>query len=249
MRQILVIFFGIILSFNSAFAQESDMDFHDRYLADLFKMFYTVDSEIAYCMSPIIESRLISNLNDSADFHNPYKKLSKYVTISRSEDSLVKLLSWDRISGGSWHDYASYVQFKTKSGEVKYQRLDSGNETETGEPTSVLVYKVHTFNVKGDSHYMVMGYGTYGSGKQHVLVRMYKINDDKFVLCEKVFGDEKYLYVGSNRVDKINLEFNPEAEELSYNYYEFDGDIGFYKREPIRVTWVFDDGKFIKIKR
>ncbi|WP_353778998.1 hypothetical protein [Winogradskyella sp. 3972H.M.0a.05] len=248
MKRLTILLVNLIICSNVSYTQESDQEFSDRYLSGLFKTFYSVDTEIANCMAPIIEERLVSSLDDPANFKYPFKKLSEYVTIRRSEDSLVKTLSWDRINGGSWHDYASYIQYKTKYGEVKYQRLDSGDEFSTGEPTSVTIYDISEFKVKSETYYILMGYGTYGGGKKHILARAYKIKGNELALCDAIFQGEKYLYIGANRGAKINLEFNPESKTLSFDYYEFDGDVGFYKGDSRRVTLVFENGEFVEQK-
>lgn len=246
MKQTVFLFLLLINFSNISFGQESDLEFTDSYLASLFEIFYKVDTEIAGCMSPILEERLVLDLADSTEFNNSFKKLSKYVTIRTSNDSLVKTFSWDRISGGSWHDNASYAQFRTHNGKVKHQRLDSGNEWETGEPTSVLIYKINTIKIDGKTFYLFLGYGTYGGGKHHSLARVYTIEGDKMILCKSMFEEEDYLYVGANRMNEINLDYNSDLKELSYNHYNFDDSIGFYDGNKERKTFVLKNKKFIE---
>ena len=236
----------VLLFVFSSIVHAQNHAFDDTFISENFKLLNSVDTELAICMSPIIESRLVLDLKDSTSFYSPMKKLSKYVTIKTSEDSIVKTYSWDRINGGSWHDMASYVQFKTNSGLIKYQRLDSGNEYMTGEPTSVIIYDVFQIKTKNESFYLLLGWGTYGGGKQHALARVYKIKDDRIELCDSIFQGEKSIGVYANRVDNINLKFNPLSKKLSYFYYEFDSEMGFYKREQLNQTWLFKDGEFIK---
>ena len=229
---------------NISLAQEYEFD--DTFIAENFKLLNSIDSELAGSISPIIEKRLVLDLKDSSSFYSPLTKLSKYVTIKTSEDSLVKTYSWDRINGGSWHDMASYIQYKTSSGKIKHLRLDTGDETGTGEPTSVIIYDVFHIKTKNESLYLLLGWGTYGSGKHHSLARVYKIIDNDIVLCDTIFGGKKYIFAGANRGDKINLEYDSKLKQLSYFSYEFDDDIGFYKREQHKETWLFKSGKFVK---
>ena len=44
------------------------------------------------------------------------------------------------------------------------------------------------------------------------------------------------------------MTFNPESIALSYDQYEFDGDIGFYNGDSKRVTLVFENGEFVEQK-
>ncbi|WP_298897495.1 hypothetical protein [uncultured Psychroserpens sp.] len=221
-------------------------EFDDTFISENFKLLNSVDSELAIAISPIIEKRLVFDLKDSSSFYSPLTKLSKYVTIKTSEDSLIKTYSWDRINGGSWHDMASYAQFKTSSGQIKYLKLDSGDEHMTGEPTSVIIYGVYQIKAKNESFYLLLGWGTYGGGQHHSLARVYRFKDNTLELCDSMFGGQKHLPVYANRVDKINLKYNPKSKELSHFYYEFDPDNGFHKREQQKVTWVFKNGTFQK---
>ncbi|WP_299339388.1 hypothetical protein [uncultured Psychroserpens sp.] len=242
-RTILTTALLLVLS-NVTHTQNNDFD--DTFITENFKLLNTVDTELAICMSPIIEGRMKLKLKDTTSFYSPMKKLSKYVTIKLSEDSLVKTYSWDRINGGSWHDMASYVQFKNSSGQIKYQQLDSGDEYMTGEPTCVIIYDIHAIKSKNKTYYLMLGWGTYGGGLHHCLARVYQITTDGFVQYETIFQGDKYLLAGANRVNKINLKYNSELGELSYFHYEYDEDNGFYNGESKVETWLFDTDKFIK---
>ena len=246
MKKTVFLFICAVLLLNISFGQESDSDFTDSYLSSLFKTFYAVDSEIAFCMAPILEERLVSTLEDSASFNYPLEKLSEYVTIRTSEDNLVKTFSWDRISGGSWHDNASYVQFKTNTGKIKYQRLDSGDEPITGEPTDVIIYKIHTIEINNETYYLLLGYGTHGGGKHHMLARVYKILNENIVLCNFFSDEKKHLTIEANRTNSIDLNYNSESRELSYNYFNYDESVGFYDSEEIKTVLVLKNKRFVQ---
>lgn len=240
--------FLIILLFafaSNSHGQESESNFTDYYYSSIFETLYSVDTEMAYCIAPIVEERLVSKLADTSSFHNPFKKLSEYISIETSSDSLVKTYSWDRISGGSWHDNASYLQFKTKSGKIKYKRLDSGIERETGEPTDVIIYDIHNIKIKDESYYLLLGWGTHGGGLHHGLARVYKIKDEEIVLCDSFFDGEKYIPVYTNRVFKIDLKYNSEAKTLSHNHFEYDESVGYYKPKENKRIWLLENDKFV----
>lgn len=240
--------FLIILLFafaSNSHGQESESNFTDDYYSSIFETLYSVDTEMAYCIAPIVEERLVSKLADTTSFYNPFKKLSEYISIETSSDSLVKTYSWDRISGGSWHDNASYLQFKTKSGKIKYKRLDSGIEQETGEPTDVIIYDIHNIKIKDESYYLILGWGTHGGGLHHGLARVYKIKDEEIVLCDSFFDGEKYIPVYTNRVFKIDLKYNSEAKTLSHNHFEYDESVGYYKPKENKRIWLLENDKFV----
>jgi len=230
---------------SNSYGQESESNFTDDYYSSNFEILYSVDTEMAYCIAPIVEERLVSDLADTTSFYNPFKKLSKYISIETSSDSLVKTYSWDRISGGSWYDNASYIQFKTKSGKIKYKRLDSGIERETGEPTDVIIYDIHNIRIKDESYYLLLGWGTHGGGLHHGLARVYKIKDEEVVLCDSFFDGEKYIPVYTNRVFKIDLKYNSEAKTLSHNDFEYDESVGYYKPKEDKKIWLLENDKFV----
>lgn len=216
-RKILLGIFCILLA-SLSFAQETREESTNTYLASLFKIFYSVDTEIAICMSPILEKRLVKIvLEDSAKFSYSFKNLSEYITVRTAKDSLVKTFSWDRIRGGTFYYNVSYVQFKTKYGKVKYQRLDAGDEYYTGEPTDVIVYDIFPITSKDTTNYLVLGWGTHGAGMHHSLARVYKIEDDKFTLCTSCIDGNPYLLVEVPRIAKINMTYDSKTKELSHN--------------------------------
>lgn len=245
MKQVPFLIMLLFVFANISYGQESESNFTDDYFSSIFETLYSVDTEMAYCIAPIVEERLVSDLADTTSFYNPFKKLSEYISIETSSDSLVKTYSWDRISGGSWHDNASYIQFKTKSGKIKYKRLDSGIERETGEPTDVIIYDIHNIRIKDESYYLLLGWGTHGGGLHHGLARVYKIKDEEIVLCDSFFDGEKYIPVYTNRVFKIDLKYNSEAKTLSHNHFEYDESVGYYKPKEDKKIWLLENDKFV----
>lgn len=244
----LIVIFNLLIWINVSYSQVSRLDVADRFLASNFKTFYSVDTELGYCMAPIIEERVVSELKDSASFNYAFDSLSTYINIKTSDDSLIRTFSWDRRSGGSWHDMASYAQFKSKLGKIKCQRLDSGDEGGTGEPTDVIIYDIHTIRIENKPYYLILGWGTHGGGYHHSLARVYKTNGDTLTLCDSIFQGQKYLSVSTPRINKIELEYDAESKIISYYHYEFDESTGLYKREGTKEEWILKGGVFTKNK-
>ena len=228
-KNLLILVFTFIL-FNISFAQKSELEFVDDFLTTGFKTFNSVDLELGYCIGEIMEERLVSELKESKSFKNPFSKLSEYVSIINSKDSLLRTFSWDKRDGGSMHDMASYAQYKTATGKIKLKKLDLRDEGDNREPTEVAIYKIHTLKLMTGTYYLLIGWGTYGGGKHHSLARVYKIEDDSLILCTFFFKDKKHLFAEANRVDKIDLEFNSNTKTLSYYHYKEDEETGFYYR-------------------
>ncbi len=243
MRKILILLAFCSL-FQVAHSQEYRLKAADRYLTTGFKAFFSVDNELAYCMAPILEERLFEELKDSISFLNPFDSLGKYLQIETSEDKQLRVFSWDRRSGGTWHDMASYAQFKAEDGGVLVKKLYSGDEGGTGEPTDVLIYEIHQLKLNKQVHYLLLAWGTHGGGQHHALARVYRIENKNFQLCENFFEGEKYLYVGANRGSKLELKYQAESGILSHFQYEFDDEIGFYKGDGVLKEWTLGEQGF-----
>lgn len=243
-----VIVFIILLSLlpHTILSQTSSSSFKDEYLTSNFKTFYAVDFEMGYCIGPIVEKRLVKTLQDSASFQYPFDSLSRYVKIRTSENGLLRTFSWDRRSGGTWHNMASYAQYKTDSGMVHCQKLDSGNEGKTGAPTDVVIYDIHTLLIENEPHYLLLGWGTHGSGKHHSLARVYKIEEDTLRQCDTIFEGQPDLAVYANRINKIELQYTPKTQTITYYHYEYDPDSGFFKREGSMEKWFLKNKVFLK---
>lgn len=246
MTKATLLFTSLFFLLYSCYAQNTMLEHTDQYLASNFEAFNSVDTELGYCMGKIIEERVVAELKDSTTFHYSFDSLAKYINIQTAESGLLRTFSWNKRSGGSWHDMAAHVQYKTDSGTVKHQNLSSGEEDRTGEPTGVIIYAVHTIDIKNKSHYLLLGWGTYGGGKHHSLARVYTIAEDSLQLHNSMFNGEKYLYAEANRGDKIELEYDQGSNTLSYYKYKLDEDTGFYEREGRKEKWVLEREVFVK---
>jgi len=245
MKKTLSTFALFFLILPSLLAQENDRSTYDEWLSSCFDAFHMVDAELRYCMAPIIEERLIGELSNDESLNYPYDSLAKRISIHTSDDKKLKTFSWDRLEGGSWHEMASYAQYQTSEG-VKCMPLNSGKEDSDGEPTSVVIYENHTIKVDKENYYLLIGWGTYGSGKHHSLARVYQVENDTLVQQESFFDQDKYLYTEANRGSSITLTYQPEQQIITYFSYEFDEEIGFYKNDPSLETWKLVDGNFKK---
>jgi len=83
----------LIISFNYAFAQ-SDFEYSDKLLANSFKVYKDADFEMSYHIFSFLKERFITHIKDTTSFYNPHDSLSKYISIKKTADSLVKTYSW-----------------------------------------------------------------------------------------------------------------------------------------------------------
>ena len=227
-----------------SFGQKKE-NYSDQFLSESFKVFHSADFDMAYHLKPFIRKRFVGELKDSSSFYNPYDSLSrKYVRIKYSSDSLVKTYSWDERSGSCCHSSATFAQFKTQNGRINYVDLEKPYH----DGIEIFITDLQKIEFNDSSYYLILGWGTCCGGKHYEIARLYQILNNQFIQVDSMINGKKDLIIGANRGSDINLEYNPERKELSYNFYEFDDDIGFYKKEKKLVTLSLKKNGFKKLK-
>lgn len=217
-------------------------DYSDQLLTSSFKLFQSADLELANHMLPFIRERFENELKDTSSFENSYDSLSNYIGIKYASDGLLKTYCWSERSGGCCHTSATFAQFKTKSGKIKYRDLESPKD----DGTEIFITDLQKIEFNDNSYYLILGWGTCCEGKHYEIARIYQIREDNFVQVDAVFEGQKDLFIGANRDNEIELKYNPELKELTYNHYEFDDETGFYTREKSMIKWTLKKDGFKK---
>lgn len=174
-----------------------------------------------------------------ATFDHPFDSLKRKVSIQNSPDDLLRTYSWYHLIGeGTWHDIRSIAQYKTENG-IDTLSLSSGKEWKTGEPTGVTYTKIQILREGADEIYLLSGWGTYGGGHHHRIMRALQVQDNKLVNLAGLFNGERYLTVWAPRGNKISLIYDEKAQSITYDLFEKNEDIGFYRAtgKQIRLTW------------
>lgn len=99
--------------------------YKDVFLTSSFKTFHSADFDLAKHILPVIRKRFINELEDSTSFTNPYYSLPKHLVIKYANDSLIKTYSWSERNGGCCHSSATFAQYKTSLGKIKYIDLEA----------------------------------------------------------------------------------------------------------------------------
>lgn len=218
-------------------------NYSDNFLTSSFKLFQSADFELANQMLPFIRDRFVEELKDTLSFANSYDSLSNYIGIKYSSDSLLKTYCWSERSGGCCHTSATFAQFKTKSGEIKYLDL----ETPKDDGTEIFITDLQRIEINDAPFYLLLGWGTCCGGKHYQVARIYEITIENLVRVDSVFDYETTLYIEANRSQKIELKYSPDTKILSYNNYAFDDDIGFYTNKKSVVKWKLKRSGFKRI--
>lgn len=158
----------------------------------------------------------------------------------RSADSMVQIVSWDDLGGGSYHTYTGWIQVRTQVG-CNIQTLAQI----TGED-EVSISAIYDLPGENSDKYLLFGYGTYGSGKQHAGFWIVERTENGLVNCADCIplGVEHVIYC--NRTQEIQLQYDPVTTTLSYRKYALDEMTGFYRRAYKTVSWNVTNGKLLR---
>jgi hypothetical protein len=234
-----------LLFWKTSFSQTEELRKIDNSLSSTFQKMVTADPQLRYdSLAPAFKKQLTGQLENPITFKNSLDSLSKYLTIKTSTDGKIKFYSWDELGGGTWHNINCLAQFKSDNGKIIVQQLNSENEGETGEFTDSKIYEVNVIKIGKTTYYMTFGWGTHGSGNQHNIIQVFKITGDTLTKFKSFFSDNKDFVVEYPRGSKLNLIFNPETNEISYNEFKQGNDSGFYKSTGQIITLRLTDGVF-----
>lgn len=142
----------------------------------------------------------------------------------------LRVYSWDNSDGGSYHTYTNYIQFKDKDGNCRSSMIDTLDTTP----------EVGYYNIEQiENYYLIFGFGTYGGGKNHFVVKQFKNENGKMLEYHQGYPNGKIIKIESNRRQNIELKFNRQDNTITYKAFEFDHRNGFYsdKFKWISLEW------------
>jgi hypothetical protein len=191
---------------------------------------------------------LISNLNvrlpellklsEACNFN--FDSLRKYIYIVSSQDHLVRIFSWDDLTGGTYHFFNNYLQFTPDGSSCKTLPLD-----ESDESPEVAYTSIESLVNKNRTYYFFFGSGTSGGGEKHEIFRIFEIANDSLAECIKCYPSGKFLTIHSARSQKIDLRLDLEKSEITYNQYYLDPEYGGYSSKFSKITYAFVNGKLV----
>lgn len=197
-------------------------------------------------IAPLFKEQILKQLENPLTFDNSLDSLDKVLTIRISADRKIKFYSWDECTGGTWHLLFCVAQFKGKSGKIIVQPVTSGNAMEFGGYDDSSVYEINQLSIRDTTFYLTIAWGTHGAGHQHVIVRVFKIENDKLVSCTSCFATQKELVLEWPRSRGANLRFDAKTNEISYNEFVENDDTGFYDDTDKVVVLRLVNGVFVR---
>lgn len=244
---ILAFVFTSIINFGQLPTIEDSLDLHLSTLRQNH-----LDSAFNYnAYSDSCAKLFLSSLNRTLDFHPEtfyfsFDSLNKYMNIIYSEDSLIKIYSWNHYLGGSWHDLKAIAQLEGYKQYMKsnfhLRTLISSNTVNLVSDgytyTDCIYYKIQTIQQNENKVYLFIGYGTHGSGHHHKMMRAFKIVNQRLIEIDSLFNGNNSLVINIPRVHKIELEYDSITQEISYSKFEMIDDSGFsQKTADIILKW------------
>jgi hypothetical protein len=240
-----LISFLLVMVTMSCFGQKTTMAAREKKLVKLYKALqdsryeepYEHSESLRKEFSETLEKTLL--LKESID--HPFDSLSEYISISRSEDKKLRIFSWDDLSGGTWHVCTSRAQY-IYGGMPKLTRLDTGREMELGGYTDATFGSIYKIIMNGKEAYLVMGYGTHGSGEHFSIAAVLSPSVKGISICTTCFDGVEYLVNESRRTHDPDISFQASTNTIHCEMYDEAKDTTFTE------VWKMKEGKFRKEK-
>src|SRR5690606_18699803 len=161
------------------------------------------------------------------------------IVVCFADDKKAKILSTDDLNGGSGHTYTTFLAYETKENDCFTIPIDTSTTS-----IDVGYYKMYRMPVADKTVYLLLGYGTYGSGAQHYKLRMVELKNGH---CLPYPGFDKgtdNILIGMSRNHNPDLNYFPEETALFYNKFDYDPDTGMYLNTFELIALEFKNGKF-----
>ena len=241
MKYLTILFFLFYLNTNS---QTTDLKKIEDELLVAFENYIKSDYYSRFdSLRPKLKKQVENALSNPESFDYSFYALSKFVTIVKSSDEQVKIFSWDELTGGSWHDMAVIVQFKTKNQKIKTKWIDSDIREDPSGIIDTIQYEINDVTIDNKMHYLCFGWGTHGSGHHHNSILIFSIVNDAIQTCKSCISED-YLMIQAPRREKINISYNKQSQEISFNEFKYNDDIGFFESTGKRIQLKLKNGKY-----
>lgn len=227
-------------------AQESNLTQIDLQLSKMYDGLRIADWEAKDSLLKSFTNKLYATLATPQSFSHPFDSLSTKILRRTSPNNKINIWSWDKYTGGSWHQNMTAVQFRTEDGKLGFRQLNSGEEAMLGGYTDVYILEIFEIEDGGEVYYLTFGRGTHGSGNYHRIAQVFYLKDNKFIKCDPCFEGESDLVLEAWRGDEIELEFEPNKNEINHTALIQDDITGRYLATDKIIKWKFRNGNFRK---
>ncbi|MEO1452077.1 MAG: hypothetical protein AAFV07_21270 [Bacteroidota bacterium] len=192
-----------------------------------------------------LKQKLVALLDLDPNFKHRFDSLDQHIAVLQSPDQRLRICSWDEHSGGSMHDMATLAQFIDEEGNPHYTWLDP-EIVEEGQTDALYSRLYQLQDEAGQACYLLIGWGTYGSGHHHYSARLLRISGHTLTDVPAAFGDKDFLEVSAPRSMRVEMEFTPESQALTHREFVMNQEMGFMENTGRWVVWIYDSGRFVR---
>ncbi|MFT5860958.1 MAG: hypothetical protein ACI865_003074 [Flavobacteriaceae bacterium] len=169
------------------------------------------------------------------------------IVVSNSRDGKLRFFSSDNLDGGSWHNYTNHYQSFSSDKDLVSKAAEMETYKPTDDELDAGIYNVEQFDFQNSTYYLTFGYGTEGAGNHHHLVKAYTLEEDSIV-NQNLFSLAARIDIISKRFQQANLTYDEKKGTISYSEFEetYIEETGEYTYKKRTVSWIFEDGQFVK---
>ena len=179
-------------------------------------------------LAPNFRHAVIKALSQKELFEYPFDSLATRVKKIRSSDGRLRVFSWDEKTGGTRHDFSAIAQYLNKKDEVVSQSINHFRTTGEKEYTEAGYFEIHTLEEGKNTQYLLLGWGTFGGGHQHNVVRLLQYKEGRMLDCVQCFDGKDFWPIILSRRDKAGLSFSSEEGTIQHKEFRENKEIGFY---------------------
>jgi hypothetical protein len=196
-------------------------------------------------LAPAFNEQLKMQLKNPITYINTFDSLSKYIKINVSADKIIKFYSWNDLTGGTWNNIKCIAQFKSQSGNIIVQQLNTEGDSIIADFTDSGVYDVYDIIIDTKKYYLTFAWGTHGNGHQHIIVQIFSILSDKLEKCKSCFEKSNDLIIEYPRATNINIEFNSKTNTITYMEFKKDEMDGIFTPTGRKINLELVNGVFL----
>ena len=224
-------------------------EFEDKMLQN-YNDLVNADYDARYdSIAPKFKEELRTLLLKQETFKYPFDSLEKYINIVSSADKKLRLFSWDKMTGGSWHQMAVLAQYKDDMDNVYCKSLDSDFYGDESVITDITFYEINDVLIQDIPHYIAFGWGTFGGGSHFKIVKVFKIDKSEISNDNKIFktydGLYSELYLSTSRGTKLNLSYDHENQIIEFDEFRKPSE---YEKIEMGYMHRIRTGNKIKLK-
>lgn len=164
MKRFITLSFVLISGINTAYSQPTMADIENDLLLS-YRQVMTQRHEHNYEQVDVSNDTFTQKLlaytgKYSGTFHYPFDSLrAENIDIVTSDDSLLRIYSWDTWTGGTMHDFSGIFQYKWNGQNYAILRHD----TDWRDSYTPYYTEVSSFKTNGKTYYLAVGNGIYSS--------------------------------------------------------------------------------------